>query len=237
MGWVEAIGTVAASIVALALGLGLADWWKRPKLSLHSDPYDVSDRVVTTTVAGEFAAYLRLRVRNDGRSSARGVQVAIVSVETWPDNTRRWIRGKPELDGRPLTWANDPRATADIPAGVERYLDVVWIPRRWQEQGQMPLVLSIQLPHPANNAQVLGPGGWRLRLQVSGDNIPATPYEIQVTFDGYWPADPPHRIWDAVAVRGPASTIDADEPPRPRMRGAEQQLAQAMANDEGQGPD
>jgi len=229
-GWdaLVAIGTLAAAAVALALGLGVVDWLRRPRISLHSDDSHIADRVVTGAAAGNPVAYLRARVRNDGRAAARNVQVVVLSVETWMDNTGRWVPQRPELWGRALAWSNNPVVTVDVPPRTARLLDVVCIPRDLAAQGMIPLFLTIQPPLPANDAQELTSGGWRFSLEVSGDNVRATRYEMQIRFDGAWPGHFPEDVWRAVGVRGPARRINEQPPPRPRLQGPVQQLEEAL---------
>lgn len=87
--WVSAGATIAATLVALALGLGLIEWFRRPKLKLEHSPDVPSDRVVTLAIGGGIAAYLRARVSNGGKKSAKNVTVSVLSIEDWMSNTRR----------------------------------------------------------------------------------------------------------------------------------------------------
>lgn len=230
--WVSALGTLGALAVALALGLGLAEWLRRPKLNLEFSLDHSSDRVVTATMGGWPMAFVRARVANSGRSSAKNVSVSLLSVEDWLDTHRAWVRRKPELDGRALAWSNVAHTEpVDIPPGVERLLDLVAMPRDWNNQGQIPMTIQIKQPGPASHAERLPPGKWRLRLEIAAENVAAKEVEIAISFSGIWPADPPERIWEAVAVAGPGPRNSIAGPPQPQMLPAEEQLERALEAD------
>jgi hypothetical protein len=163
------------------------------------------------------AAYLRARVVNGGRSAAKNVNVAVLSVAEWRDGS--WERQRPELDGRALAWSNtDPAALVDIPASAERPVDVVSVVRDWSlaEPGHLPILVQIRGPYyPANEAQRLTPGSWRVQLEVSAENVTAKGIEVIVAFPGFWPRDPPERVWKVIEVQGPAKLGSISSPPEP----------------------
>jgi hypothetical protein len=231
--WLTAIGTIAASVLALAFGLGLRDWWQRPRLRLVFDPAADADRVTVPTAGGSYSAWVRLRVANEGHTAAKNVQVTITGVSTWAGRPGRWVRGKFDLHGRALVWSNSPRqaVAVDIPPGGERYVDLVAIPRDWQNQGMIEMTLQIGPPPPASQSGRLSPGSWQFALELSADNLSAVTRHVGVTFNGVWPDNPPDRIWNEIAVAQPASTPH-DQPPRPANLPIEEQLAQAVAEDE-----
>lgn len=212
MDWLGVLGTLGALVVALALGLGLGDWARRPKLGLHSDRDNPSDRVVTPDLEGREVGFLRLRVKNTGRSTARDVQVSVASVDQWVE-TRRWLRTRAELDGRPLKWGGSTQSAVDVPPKAERPVDLLAITRDVARQGAIPMSVYIQGDPPASRANDLPPGGWRIRLMLSADNFSAEQYEMRVMFDGTWPAEPVDRIWDAVVLQGPARSLSDGPPP------------------------
>lgn len=230
--WLTAVGTVAASVLALAFGLGLREWWQRPRLRLIFDPDADADRVTVATVGGSYSAWVRLRVVNDGRTAAKNVQVTITGVTTWAGRPGHWLRGKFDLHGRALVWSNSPgQATAvDIPPSGERYVDVVAIPRDWDHQGAIEMMLQIGQFAPAAHSERLSPGSWQFALELSADNVGAVTRHVAVTFNGVWPDNPPERIWDEIAV-APPSLTPHDRPPRPANLPIEEQLAQAVADD------
>ena len=212
--WLSVIGTLGALVIALALGLGLGDWVRRPKLVLHSDRDNLSDRVVTLDLEGRGVGFLRLRVENTGRSTARDVQVSVGSLDEWVDESGRWLRTRPELDGRPLKWGGSSDSTVDVPPKVERSVDLLAITRDPARHRDLPMSIYIQGVPPANRANDLPPGSWRIRLMLSADNCAAKLYEVRLLFDGTWPAEPLDGIWDAVVMQGPARSLADGPPPR-----------------------
>jgi hypothetical protein len=227
-----AVGTVSASVLALAFGLGARERWQRPRLRFAFDPDAPADRVTVSTVGGDPAAYARLRAINHGRSAAKGVQVTITGVSTWTHPPGHWLDGKFDLHGRLLVWSNSPgQATViDIPPGGERYIDLISIVRDWQNQGFIEMTLQIGQPAPAGGSERLSSGSWQLTLEVSADNVTAVTRHVAVTFNGAWPADPPERVWQEIAV-APPSPKPHGQPPRPARLPIEEQLQQAVAED------
>jgi hypothetical protein len=135
--WLTAVGTITATILALAFGLGARDWWRRPRLRLVFDPEAPADRVTVHTVGGAPAAYARLRVVNEGHSAAKRVQVTLTGVATWTARPGQWLSGRFDLHGRALVWSKSPgQATAvDIPPDGERYVDLIASPATGRTKG------------------------------------------------------------------------------------------------------
>jgi hypothetical protein len=213
MAWLSVVGTFGAIVVALGLGLGLGDWFLRPKLVLHSDRANPSDRVITPDPQGREVGFLRLHVANNGRTTARNVLVTVTSVSQWLEETRTWQRTRAELDGRALKWGGSALATVDVPRRGQRPVDFLEITREPAQQGTIPMRIYIQGDAPASHANDLPPGGWRVRLVLSADNVSAEEYEMRVRFDGTWPPEPLDRIWDAVVAQGPDRSLTDGPPP------------------------
>lgn len=230
--WLTAVGTVAASVLALVFGFGLREWRQRPRLRLVFDPAADADRVTVPTAGGPPSAWVRLRVVNEGRTAAKNVQVVVTGVATWAGNPGHWVKGKFDLHGRALVWSNSPgqAVAVDIPPGGERYVDLVAIPRDWQNFDPIDMTLQIGPPPPASQSERLSPGSWQLALELSADNVSAVTRHVGVTFNGVWPDNPPERIWNEIAIAAPAATTH-DHPPRPANLPIEEQLAQAVAED------
>jgi hypothetical protein len=129
----------------------------------------------------------------------------------------------------PLLWAP---STALLPRS-ERPLDLFAVTRDWNAQGEMPLELQIGAVRPANRADRLPPGAWRVRIEVAADNAsPSTAY-LSFRFDGAWPGgvdDDESRIWAAIAVQAPSARPPV-RPPRPELVSAEEMLADALEAD------
>lgn len=225
--WLTAAGTVGAAIAAIALGLGFKEWVFRPRLRIRFSAQNISDRVVTLTLGGHPAAYVRVRVGNGGRSTAKRVWASLLEVESW-HTERGWERRWPELDGATLAWSNREPPVLDIPPKSERPLDLFAVFRDFPRQGRMPIVLQIRRPFPANRAHELNPGGWRIRIEAAADNATPETYYVAFRFDGSWPA---RSFWDAVAVDGPSKRPQA-RPPVPDLRDPAEMLAEAAQHEE-----
>src|SRR5215469_111009 len=109
--WINAAASWGSAILALALAMGFREWIHRPRVRLllqsEQEPGEFSDRVVTKRVStGKVTAFVRLRVANRGRSTARRVRVRVLQVHRWDQGRRQWQRTRPELDGRLLEPSN-----------------------------------------------------------------------------------------------------------------------------------
>jgi hypothetical protein len=226
--WMTAVGTVGATIVAIALGLGLRERLLRPrivaKLRRSTDSSLVLIGAVTFPGIGaapmeDRVAYLRLYVRNEGRSSASKVRVALLRIEVWSAERSRWEECKPELEGREFVWSNShPQSTeTQLAKKSERPLDILAIPREKPEKGGRPMMLQIGGPPPVSEAHWLIPGAWRLTLELSADGAPTTTTYTAVRYEGGWPQykQPPaerERLWDFVRVEGPSNSPQSQPP-------------------------
>jgi hypothetical protein len=210
--WFIATASVVSALLALALALGLKEWIFRPRMRLllrdQSPPDEISDRLVTKRLeTGETAAFVRLRVDNRGRSTARRVGVRVLQVHTWDQCRARWMRARPEVDGRLLQPSNQLASepdTVDVFPKSDRIIDLASVAYRPDEEGRNPVFIEISHPWPPNQANVLEAGIWRLQLLVCGDNIDAQRYFVTVSFDGSWPAPEGPEIWDHFRVDGPS---------------------------------
>lgn len=232
--WLTAIGTVGATVAAVMLGLGFKEWVFRPRLQFRFSTSSVSTEVLTGTRGGNPAAYVRLGIANEGRASANRVRISLLEIESW-DSSDGWARVGPEMDAATFIWSNRPGEPAlDIPPKSERPLDLFAILRDWQAQGEMPMGLQIGVI-PANRADQLAPGAWRVKLEASADNAsPRTSY-IAFRFDGSWPGNPADGsgIWRAVAVDDPRKR-PPHRPPTPEVRDPAEELAEAVQQDDEQ---
>jgi hypothetical protein len=75
----------------------------------------ISDRIVTKRLGSrETAAFVRLRLANRGRSTARNVAVSVLKVHRWNPVSAEWVRPRPELDGRLLQPSNQLASKPDL---------------------------------------------------------------------------------------------------------------------------
>jgi len=210
--WIIATCSVATAVLAVALALGLKEWVFRPRVSLilrgQLPPDEISDRVVTKRIdTGKTAAFVRLRVDNRGRSTARRVAVRVLQVHNWDQDRQQWLRARPELDGRLLQPSNQLPGepdSLDVFPRSDRIVDLASV--GGEDEGLPgPVFVEIGPPWPPNRANALEPGTWRLELLVCGDNIDAERYFITVSFDGSWPELDGPGIWDHLRVDGPSA--------------------------------
>ena len=207
--WIIAAGSLGSALVALALALGLKEWAFRPRVRLvlrqASSPEENSDRVVTKRLRnGEVAAYVRIRVVNVGRTTARNVGVNILSVHRWDPTSGDWIRSRPELDGRALQPANqleDQPNLVDVFPRTDRILDLASVDLASSTDGGNPIFVEITQPWPPNEANVLEAATWRLELLVCGDNIRPDRSFVTLSFDGARPEADGTGIWDHFVVQ------------------------------------
>ena len=211
--WIIAAGSLGSALVALALGLGLKEWIVRPKVALllrrrsSREPDEVSDRIVTKRLdTGETAAFVRLRVDNQGRSTARNVGVRLLQIHAWDRMGHTWIRARPELDGRLLQPSNhlpDEPDRLDVFPYSDRIVDLASLGPLPDADGSRPICLEISRPWPPSRANLLEPGRWRLELLVCGDNIKAQRYYVTVSVDrGDLDVDSP-EVWEHFLIDGP----------------------------------
>jgi hypothetical protein len=223
--WIIALGSLSSALIALALGLGLRDWVTRPRVRLvlrhESDPEAISDRVVTKRlVTGDTAAFVRLRVDNRGRSTARNVAVRVLRVHRWEPATGEWVRSRPELDGRLLQPSNHLAGEPDLVDVFpysDRIVDFASVDLARACDGANAMYVEISHPWPPNEANLLESAIWRLELLVCGDNIRAERSFVAVSFDGTWPRAEVGTIWEHFVVhapsRRPTSNGEADTSP------------------------
>jgi hypothetical protein len=213
--WLIAIGSLSSALIALALAFGLKEWVARPRVRLllrhESDPEDLSDRLVTKRLeTAETAAFVRLRVDNRGRSTARNVGVAVLKVHHWDPRNGTWVRARPELDGRLLQPSNqqagDP-GLVDVFPHSDRVVDLASVELARSSDAASPVFIEISHPWPPNQANALEPGTWRLELLVRGDNIKPERSFVTVSFDGMLPEEASADIWEHLTVLGPSPGI------------------------------
>jgi hypothetical protein len=180
--WLTAVGTVGATWAALYVG-AIRDWWRRPKLTLLFD-HGTSDAVEVGTTTSLFAAYVRLRVRNEtGKATAEDVEVIISGASE--------LGGKPrevDLDGRLLTYSNTepPAVRLHLPPGGERHVDLAYV--LFTKLGMLPgtnrpVVIKVH-PLPAETRLAsMTPGRLEMELTVAARNVDAARYMLELAFE------------------------------------------------------
>jgi len=120
--WFSAIGTIAASVVAIIIAFlpSIRRWYNRPEFSIEFENKEPFCRC-TNLVSGEKAYWIRLRVKNVGRSIARGCEGKLVRV-----TDANMKKGRKDFDPVALRWASTQRYE---PIAINKteyeYLDLV----------------------------------------------------------------------------------------------------------------
>src|SRR5262249_44124583 len=154
-------------------------------------------------------AFVRLRVDNRGRTTARNVGVRVLKVHRWDPETGAWLRSRPELDGRLLEPSNQLASEPDLVdvfPSSDRIVDLASVDFARVANGASPIFVEISHPWPPNEANVLDPATWRLELLVCGDNIKPERTFVSLSFDGVWPDPDGPAVWEHFLVHGPSAS-------------------------------
>lgn len=207
--WLTVIGTVGATVVALALGLGFGDWVRgkfiHPKLELDGSIASPSaQKMLWRLEAGQLLGevwYFRLKIENAGNAVARDVHVFLASVEEWKDKRKEFVPVRRFLPMF-LKWSNvgittTPTLWPDMP----RYCDWFhisapqikqFIDEKLPDVSSLEAVLALDVEvTPSNRGHLLAPGIYRCTLKVAAANHEPITRILQIEFDGLWYADEP----------------------------------------------
>jgi hypothetical protein len=136
--WLTAIGTVAAVVVALFVAFlaSIRGWYNRPKFDIeigNEEPFCRQSRLRRgvnpdgTPILGPWSYWIRIRVRNRGRSVARDCEGKLTQITQTSD-----MRDRPDFDPVILHWVGKPHSPEfvgkpiDINRDESEYLDVVF---------------------------------------------------------------------------------------------------------------
>jgi len=205
--WLTVIGTVGATVVALALGLGFGDWVRgkfvRPKLELDAT---IASPTVQLMPLGNLggAWYFRLKITNTGNAPAREVQVFLASVEEWEGTQQKFVPAKRFLPMF-LRWSNvGATTTPTLWPDMPRFCDWFHIadpnikqfvgenlPNVSASKGVFALDLEVK---PTNRGHLLEPGVYRCALKLAAANHDPVTKIFRIEFDGYWYGDEPNMF-------------------------------------------
>jgi hypothetical protein len=184
-------------IVALSGDL-LRRHWQGPKLRLLPFRQETSDGVfVDYLIDGSQSAWIRLGVRNEGRETARNVEVHIENIVLTgpvPDARRIESFQKQKLTllmGRRLKWADRDDKMIDIPPGMVRRVDVANL-RTEEPSYSIDDVLAVPLRFTLDHAsvgthhEIVAGLEYYLQLSVSGANCQTTLFDARLEFGGTW---------------------------------------------------
>lgn len=184
------IGNILISVVSAAITVVVAEFLKTklfgPKLgvSFHMDRPQESYFSHTWTVEGVPCCYIKIRVVNTGKRTAKNCRGFLVAFEGWNPSTKKYeaVAGNDTLQ---LIWTQSPkeeeRLGFDMSPGVGRFLDVVTTtegaPNFWFCTSKNPTKF-----HPFLSRQ----GKYRLEVQVSAEEAEPKLISLLFDWDGNW---------------------------------------------------
>lgn len=203
-GWAPAVSAAAgiAGVVVALSADAVRRRWRRPVIALLPFQRESADGVgFRRPTDGKQSAWLRLRVLNEGREIARGVEVtieAIAEIKTGQradphrhDVRQAFQRQVPDsLLGRRLKWADREEAAIDIPARSLRRVDIVHVtdeePTLATHDGvEVPIRITLQRA-PESERHLLPGLTYRVVVSFGGLNFDPYAYEFVVKFGGGW---------------------------------------------------
>ena len=211
--WISAIGQAAGAVgtvAAVVLALFLPGWQRakiRPIVTLEFDR--TSEDIAVHDSPPWASVWIRLRATNrPGRETARKVRVIVSKVEpeeasVLPENT---------LALRELSWSEVRTGELDLPAGMQRRIDVAHVDKKraakrnlvspWPDLG---MGLAGWPQRYDDGRDYLGEGAFRIKLTVAGENLDASEWEIRISFKkvGLSNKSSLARIRDAIEVSDP----------------------------------
>ena len=177
---IEAVAGVAGRVLSGIFPHAVA-WFNKPKLILDFEGGN-SNIVHDERKEGEKLLsfiYVRVRVRNKGRHTAKGCRVFLTGLkEVLPGGN---ILPTALDDSKVLAWAGWHFSPIDVPSGVEFYVDVMRVSKH--DRGWL---FSVEKLFSSQQNLKNYAGTYRFHLMVSGDNAAPAHCEIDVTYNGDW---------------------------------------------------
>lgn len=194
---------VSGGIGLLGVAVGLTGdlirrHWQRPKLELQPYVAENGDGVYFDVFTEEsHAIYLRLRVRNSGRGTARSVEVVIEHIELCPDgladDPRRQAFEHQDVSlllGRRLKWADREEPALDIPSGSARRVDIAHVTTtepRYQAGGLLAVPMRMTLNKSSRiHRDVLSGTSYVVTVSITAANCESRAYRFVLKFGGHW---------------------------------------------------
>ena len=176
--WIAALGSVGVALSILWLEI-LRPRLRAPRFDITFDNAEPFCQNRFTTYDGQFHLWVRLRVKNKGKSVARNCEGKLTQIL---DCERRPLMGH---DPAVLHWAVVLRGGSwdyrpiDINRGEEQYLDVLHV------SGADPDTALLALsPAPMTTVQTLSRGTYYLGITIYGDNVAPLSRLYRVEWDG-----------------------------------------------------
>lgn len=214
--WAAAGATFAAVLVAVFHDQ-IRAWVWRPKLkvSIRTALPDCCAVPVHNSDTGEFMAdafYFRLFIENDGRATAKNVEVyaAQLTVQR-ADGAWEVVEQFPPMN---LTWANLPEIIAlpQLTPQTGRHCDLGHVvdpgPRsslpRWEQPatglGGVSCFAFELMAKPNHRPHVVGPGIYRLKIEVSAENARAITSTVAIRLNPKWAKDEATMLREYVGI-------------------------------------
>jgi len=219
---VEAIGTILAVVVALGLALfrEIRDLIKRPSLTLLPIAPGSPDCVKIPTVrreGGDVVAtadvyYLRMRVKNQGKSRATEVEVfASRLLKRQADGRFREVESFLPMN---LRWAHRGSVLPGISPDMYRHCAIAAIfdpekrsefppqNKQWPSVPQDNTILSLSTETRTNDRGYLQPPGtYQLELELVAANAEPESKTLEITLTGAWYNDEHEMFSEGVGIR------------------------------------
>jgi len=216
--WAVAFATILLAIVAVWQER-IRAWWDSPRFEVTAEttPPCCNKVELSNAKDGHFVAeciYLRINVKNVGRSTARNVEVYAESLELIRAELKlERVQSFPPMH---LTWSNTPRHIIinRLGAAMSRYCDVGRIvdpqlrnnvsgdnsPRLGLDSNTVSLCFSLQTS-PNHKAHIVGPGNYVLTVLVAAENRKPNKHKIKLFVHGTWHSDEAIMLRDFISIR------------------------------------
>ncbi|MGO8975947.1 MAG: hypothetical protein ACLP4V_30260 [Methylocella sp.] len=179
--WATALSGGLAGAVLNQSWQCLRSWWRKPELSVEFDENIegcVVEDVPQKNLAGEICGkkkFLRLRVFNNGRTTALDVQVIIAKISR--DGSPQWTFAGEVLDA---LWSHSNDLRLDIPSKTPRFADV-----SASDYAVNPVELMLCVRGGAPRLETVElTGVLALEVYVAARNAATVPKTIKVQFHG-----------------------------------------------------
>lgn len=198
--WLTAIGTVGAVIIAIFHDF-LLDFWYKPKLNIYMDKSApdcvksfLHSEVAIATAAGTTqnieGYFIRLRVKNEGRSKADCVEVFVKEVlRKESDGIFVKVDMFPPMN---LLWADIQIPVLNILLpGMEKHCDIGkildprYLTRDKETEFEFELVVK-----PFTMGHIIKKGTYRAIIQVGASNAQPIERTLEIRLDGQWDSNP-----------------------------------------------
>ena len=184
-GVLETFGLTAAGGLAGAAGFWiftkLNDWWMRPVITIdYGKDYPFRDRALFSD--GTEGEYLRVRVKNGGRSTARRAKCYVRHIRLYGLPTATFL---PSEELMLTSWVPRERGATimNIPSGLDFLADLVRT-RATGAEGPPGRIEPMFNTLNRNLAMVDHVGEFEFEVVVVGENFPTATRTIRFLFDG-----------------------------------------------------